>query len=124
MKILIVSGDDALLCTLTEELESRDFEVLATHFGDGGLSLYKKDGPWEFVLVDYRFSPGTKIRDAAQLATAIHLINPFQPMAVMTANPKEAREKLPQDLRHLSVIGKPFQLEQLLRLLRQPVLPL
>lgn len=32
MTILIVGGDDALLPSLTEELESRDFEVLPTHF--------------------------------------------------------------------------------------------
>jgi hypothetical protein len=39
MKILIVGGDDALLSSLAEELQSRDFEVLLTHFGDGGLCL-------------------------------------------------------------------------------------
>jgi hypothetical protein len=58
------------------------------------------------------------------LVTAIHLINPFQPMAIMTADPKESGAKLPQALRHLSVLKKPFKLEQVLRLLRQPVLPL
>ena len=45
MKILIVGGDDALLSSLVEQLESRDFEVLPTHFGDGGLALFKKNGP-------------------------------------------------------------------------------
>jgi hypothetical protein len=45
-------------------------------------------------------------------------------MAIMTAVPNEAREKLPKALWQLPVLGKPFKLEQLLRLLRQPVLPL
>jgi DNA-binding NtrC family response regulator len=124
MKILIVGGDDALLSSLTEELESRDFEVLTTHFGDGGLHLYKKHGPWEFVLADYLFFPGVIIKDCMQLATAIHLINPLQQVAIMTAESKEAREKLRHSLRLFPVLRKPFKLEQLLRLLRQPMLPL
>jgi hypothetical protein len=41
--------------------ESRDFEVLPTHFGDGGLDLYMKDGPFAFVIADYRFIPSVKI---------------------------------------------------------------
>jgi hypothetical protein len=95
MKILIVGGDDTLLSSIAEELESRDFQVLTTHFGDGGLSLYKKDGPFAFVLTDHCLLPGVKIKDCVQSATAIYLINPFQQMAIMTADLKEAREKLP-----------------------------
>jgi DNA-binding response OmpR family regulator len=124
MKILIVGGDDALLSSLTEELESRDFEVLPTHFGDGGLSLFRKDGPFALVLADYRFIPGVTIKDCMQLVTAIHEINPLQPMAVMTAEANEVRRNLPLTLRHLPVLRKPFRVEQLLRLLREPVLPL
>jgi DNA-binding NtrC family response regulator len=124
MKILIVGGDDALLSSLTEELESRDFDVLPTHFGDGGLSLFEKDGPFAFVLTDYRFFPGAKIKDCMQLVTAIHGINPFQQMAIMTADPKDARVKLPLALQGLPILRKPFRVEQVLRFLRQPVLPL
>jgi|ERR1700728_527227 len=124
MKILIVGGGDALLSSLTEELESRDFEVCPTHFGDGGLALYKKDGPFTFVLADYRFIPGVNIKDCMQLVTAIHLINPFQQMAIMTAEANEARRNMPLTLRYLPVLRKPFKLEQVLRLLREPVLPL
>jgi ActR/RegA family two-component response regulator len=124
MKILIVGGDDALLSSLTEELESRDFQVLTTHSEDGGLSLFKKNGPFAFALADYRFVPGVNIKTCMQWVTAIHLINPFQQMAIMTADLQEVREKLPQELQHVAVLRKPFRVEQLLRLLRQPVLPL
>jgi hypothetical protein len=124
MKILIVGGDDALLSSLTGELESRDFAVLPTHFGDGGLALYKKRGPFAIVLADYRFVSGVRIKDCMQLVTAIDGINPFQQMAIMSASQKEAREKLPEALRHLPVLRKPFRIEQVLRLLREPVLPL
>jgi hypothetical protein len=124
MKILIVGGDDALLSSLSEDLESRDFEVPPTHFGDRGLALFKKNGPFAFVLADYRFIPGVKIKDCMQLVTAIHGINPHQQMALMTADPEGARGNLPQALRHLPVLRKHFRIEQLLRLLREPVLPL
>ena len=124
MKILLVEDDDALLWFVAKELEARGCEVLKTQTGDGGLYLYKKDGPFEFVLSDYHFMPGTKIKDGVQLVTAIHEINPLQRMAMMTAEPKGARGKLPNALRDLQVLRKPFKLEQLLRLLREPVLPL
>jgi len=124
MKILIVDDDDALRGFLAKELEARGFEVLQTHFGDGGLDLYQKDGPFAFVLSDYRFVPGAKIKDGVQLVTAIHGINPLQRMAIMTADPYEAREKLPKALWLLPVLRKPFRIEQVLRLLREPVLPL
>jgi hypothetical protein len=58
-----------------------------------------------------------------QLVTAIDGINPFQPMGIMTAHPKETRENLRLSLRQFPVLRKPFRIEQLLRLLRQPVLP-
>jgi CheY-like chemotaxis protein len=124
MKILIVGGGDAVLSSLAEQLESRGFEVVPTHFGDGGLALFKKNGPFAFVLADYRFIPSVTIKDCMQLVTAIHLVSPFQQIAIMTASQKEAREKLPQALRYIPVLRKPFRVEQLLRLLRQPVLPL
>jgi ActR/RegA family two-component response regulator len=124
MKILIVEGDSILLLFLARELQSRGYEVLQTHFGDGGLALYKKDGPWEFVLSDYKFIPGPTIKDGVQLMTAIHEMNPIQSMGIMTFWCDEARGKLPEALRYLPVLRKPFKLEQMLRLLREPVLPL
>ena len=123
MKILIVEDDSTLLSFLARELQSRGYEVLQTHFGDGGLALYKKDGPWEFVLSDYKFIPGPTIKDGVQLVTAIHEMNPIQRMGIMTVWSEVAREKLPQALKSLPILEKPFKLEQLFRLLREPVLP-
>ena len=124
MKILIVDDEDALRGFLAKELEARGYEVLQTHTGDEGLELYRKNGPFALVLSDYRFTPGTRIKDGVQLVAAIHETNPSQKMAIMTAVPNEAREKLPKALWHLRVLVKPFKLEQVLRLLREPVLPL
>jgi hypothetical protein len=45
-------------------------------------------------------------------------------MAIMTTTPSEARGTLSEALRHQPVLRKPFRIEQVLRLLRKPVLPL
>jgi len=124
VKILIVDDDDTLRGFLANELEARGYEVLQAHTGDGGLDLYKKNVPFALVLSDYRFVPGATIKDGVQLVSAIHEMNPSQKMAIMTAVPNEAREKLPKALFHIRVLVKPFKLEQVLRLLREPVLPL
>jgi DNA-binding NtrC family response regulator len=124
MKILIVDDDDSLRSWLAGELEARGYEILQTHFGDGGLHLFKKNGPFALVLSDYKFHPGPTIKDGTQLLTAMHAINSIQQMAMMTSDPQGARRNLPRALRDLPVLRKPFRFEQVLRLLRQPVLPL
>jgi response regulator RpfG family c-di-GMP phosphodiesterase len=124
MKILIVEDDSTSLSFLARELQSLGYEVVQTQFGDRGLDLYKKHGPWASVLSNYKFFPGVEIKNGAELVTAIHAINPSQRMAIMTAWCEEAREKLPQALRFLPVLEKPFRFEQVLRLLRERVLPL
>jgi CheY-like chemotaxis protein len=123
MRILLVDDDDALLSFLAKELESRECDVHQSSSGDEAFYVWQRLGPWELVLTDYRFFPGTKIRDGAQLLAAIHGINPLQTMAIMTADPPEARRNLPKALRRLLILRKPFRVEQVLRLLRQPVLP-
>lgn len=124
MRILIVEDDSVLLSVLAGKLEACGYEVVQTQFGDRGLDLYKTHGPWAFVLSDYKFFPSPEIKDGVQLVTAIHGINPVQRMALMTAWCDEARGNLAQALRFLPVLEKPFRFEQLLQLLRQPVLPL
>jgi CheY-like chemotaxis protein len=124
MKILLVDDDDAQLSFLAKELENRGCDVHQSSSGDEAFHVWQRLGPWELVLTDYRFFPGTKIRDGSQLAAAIHSINPLQTMAIMTADPQDARSNLPKALQHLPVLRKPFRIEQVLRLLRQPVLPL
>jgi CheY-like chemotaxis protein len=101
MKILLVDDGDALLSLLAKELGC---DVQQSSSGDEAFRVWRRLGPWELVLSDYRFFPDTKIRDGAQLAAAIHRINPHQQMGMMASDPKEARRKLPEALRHLPVI--------------------
>jgi CheY-like chemotaxis protein len=118
MKILIVDDDEVLRAHLAEALEACAFDVLEAQSGDAALYLYQKKAPWEFVLSDYRFFPGMKIKDGVELVTAIQGINPFQQMAMMTSDTQGARRNLPRDLRHLPILRKPFRFEEVLRLLR------
>jgi DNA-binding NtrC family response regulator len=124
MKILIVDDDDALRSFLTKELEEHGYETLQSFRGDEAFYIWQHEGPFAFVLSDYRFIPGTTIKDGVELLTAMHEINPRQRMVMMTAEPKEARKKLPKALWLLPVLRKPFKVEQVLRLLRKPVLTL
>ncbi len=124
MKILIVEDDEALRSLLVKELEEREYDTRQSFRGDEAFYIWQHEGPWKLVLSDYRFIPGTKIKDGVQLVTAIHEMNPSQKMAIMTAEPEEAREKLPNALWLLPVLRKPFKVDQLLRVLREPVLPL
>jgi CheY-like chemotaxis protein len=89
MRILLVDDDDALLSFLAKELENRGCDIHQSSSGDEAFDVWRRLGPWELVLTDHRFYPGTKIRDGAQLATAIYGINPAQRMAIMTADPQE-----------------------------------
>jgi hypothetical protein len=94
MKILIVDGDDTLLSILAGELESRGFEVVPMHLGDGDCRSAKRKARLNSFFPNYRFIPCPEIKDGAQLLSAIHRINPFQGTAMMTSEPKDAPRKL------------------------------
>ena len=88
MKILLADDDDFLWSHLAKELEARDCDVHQSSSGDEAFYLWQHDGPWELVLSDYKFLPGQTIKDGVQLVTAIHGINQFQQMAIMTSDPQ------------------------------------
>jgi DNA-binding NtrC family response regulator len=124
MKILLVDDDEALRSHVANELENRGCDVRQCSSGDEAFYVWQRLGPWELVLTDYLFFPDARIENGAQLVTAIHGVYPLQQMAMMTSDPQAARRSLPKVLRGLPIVRKPFQIEHVLRLLRQPVLPL
>jgi DNA-binding NtrC family response regulator len=124
LKILLVDDDDGLRAHLAKELEQRGCDARQCSSGDAALYIWKRSGPWELVLTDYLFFPDGRIENGAQLVTAIHGITSLQRLAMMTSDPQAARRNLQQELRSLPILRKPFRIEQVLRLLRQPVLPL
>jgi hypothetical protein len=51
------------LSFLAKELKNRGCYVHRSSSGDKAFHVWQRLGPWELVLTDYRFFPGTKTRD-------------------------------------------------------------
>ena len=115
MKILVVDDDEAVLQWVRKQLEARRYEVDDAFSGEQGLRSYLSQGPttWDFVLSDYLFIPSTRVRNGLELVREIRAINPKQPMAIHTSE-KGLRAPVP-------VLHKPYTIENLLRLLREPL---
>ena len=115
MKIVVVDDDEVVLQWVRQHLEARDYEVEDALSGEQGLHHYVSQGPtgWDFVLSDYLFIPSKKVKDGLQLVREIRAINPQQRMAIHTSE-KGLRAPVP-------VLHKPYQIGELLRLLREPM---
>ena len=98
-----------------KEMEKRGGDVHRSSSGDDEFHVWQRLGPWELVLTDYRLIPCPDIKNGMEFGTAIDGSNPFQQMAIMTADPRAAREKLPQGFTAPAVLRKPFRIEQVLR---------
>ena len=115
-RILIVDDDDCLRRWLRAQLEARGFWVHEESQGDEALETYRQKGPWDFVLSDLYFFRGKKIRNGLDLVKAIATVCQEQPMAIHTS---EHRFEAP-----CPVLHKPYTVGALLRLLRNPVMPI
>lgn len=111
MKILVIDDDECQLQWCAKQLEKHGFQVETAVSGEKGLDLYKRGGPWHFVLTDYLFIPTQKVRDGLELIRQIHAINPDQRLAMHTG---ERGLKAP-----VPVLTKPYPIGRLLRLLRE-----
>jgi CheY-like chemotaxis protein len=116
MKILVVDDDEVVLRWVRKQLERRRCEVEDAFSGEQGLHSYLSQGPttWDFVLTDYLFIPSTRVQNGLHLVRKICAINPKQRMAIHTSE-KGLLAPVP-------VLQKPYPIENLLRLLRKPVL--
>ena len=65
------------------------------------------------MLSDYLFIPSTRVENGLELVREIRAINPKQRMAIHTSE-KDLRAPVP-------VLHKPYPIENLLRLLREPL---
>ena len=115
MKILVVDDDEAVLQWVRKQLEARRYEVDDAFSGEQALHSYLSQGPttWDFVLSDYLFIPSPKVQNGLQLVREIRAINPKQRMAIHTSE-KGLQAPVP-------VLHKPYPIENLLRLLREPL---
>lgn len=113
LRILLVDDDDVLRRWLKLQLEPRGYEVWEESQGDEALATYERMGPWFFVLSDFYFYRGEKIKNGLELVHAISGITPGQRMAIHTSE-RDFQAPVP-------VLRKPYPIGRLLRLLREPV---
>jgi CheY-like chemotaxis protein len=112
-RILIVDDDDVLRRWLRTQLKARGFEVWEESQGDEALSTYQSNGPWDFVLSDFYFFRGERIKSGLDLVREIGRINPGQRVAIHTSE-RGLQAPVP-------VLNKPYPIGRLLRLLRAPI---
>ena len=112
--VLVVDDESAIRAFLTTFLERYGFAVHAAPYGASALALLRAK-PVDVILVDLQM-PGISGLD---MATEVRRINPYIPMALITATPMAIP---PMTLRQTGisrVFVKPFDLEELLAWLRE-----
>jgi len=114
-RILICDDDDALIFWLHERLTANGFDVQTTSQGDQALAAFQEKRPFDFVISDYQFLPGRRIKDGLGLVNAIRQIDPNQTIIVHTGE-KGLKAPCP-------VVYKPYPFERMLQCLKKPVEP-
>ncbi len=116
---ILVVDDDPLVCdSIRQALEIDHHSVEMATSGPEGLTAFQK-GKFDLVILDYEM-PRMK---GDKLAAAIKALAPQQPIIMITAYSESLRLTgnfpLPVDL----VIGKPFNLQQFLKTVRDLTTP-
>ena len=108
IRILVIDDDEVMLEWIRKQLERRQFEVADGVSGEHGFHLYQQT-PFDFVLTDYLFLPGKRIKNGLELVSAILRIKPGQPMAIHTSE-RNLKASVP-------VLHKPYAIRELYKLL-------
>ena len=111
--ILLVEDDQNIATSLEKELVAEGFIVVTASSVDQGLGQ-AADHPFDLVLTDLKL-PGAS---GLELIRKMHADQPSLPMILMSAfaNPEIEREAL--ELGGSAVIGKPFEMADLLNQIR------
>lgn len=119
-RVLIVDDNEAVLDAMSASFEAWGYQVCTEESGDRALQSYQMNGPFVFVLSDFSFVPGKKIKNGAMLVQAILGFKPRQELAVMTGEPRTARETLGAlTLPDVRILAKPFELRDLKELVQK-----
>jgi CheY-like chemotaxis protein len=119
-RILEVSDSEGTREMNAAICEKRGFEVVQASQGEEALKLYQKSGAFAAVFTDLYWydeipEPPLRIqtiRDGIQLALAIRRIAPEQRIVIHTAS-STVREQMPEELRDVLVLQKPYRLKEL-----------
>jgi ActR/RegA family two-component response regulator len=109
----ICDDDESLIYWLeTKLMVVRGFNTCSTFEGDEAFAAYCRNRPFDYVLTDYLFTPGQRIKNGLDLVKAIWEIDPTQRIIMQTS---EQGFRPP-----CHVIYKPYPLQRLLRHLKKP----
>jgi len=114
--LLLIEDDLSLAANLREVLEDEGFVVTHIPRGDDGLKQATR-GSFEVVLTDWRL-PGL---GGLQLVRQLHEVRPRLPVVLMTAHGTVETAIEATKLGAYDYLPKPFEMEELLRLLQQAV---
>jgi DNA-binding response OmpR family regulator len=112
--ILLVEDDQNIATSLKKELEAEGFDVVTASSGDQGFQQ-AANRSFDLVLTDLKL-PGAS---GLELIRKVHADQPALPVILMSAfaNPEIEREAL--ELGGSGVIGKPFEMADLLNQIRK-----
>ncbi len=86
MRILICEDDPLQLDWLVCRLKDEDTFVQTAQQGDQAFAQWQSGRPWDFVLTDFCFLPGDKIKNGLELVRAICGFDPSQRIIVQTGD--------------------------------------
>ena len=114
--VLVIDDDQSILLIIRQILESYDYKVLSAHDGTAAVQVFReRPGSVSLVLTDLAM-PGM---DGPTAVLALRRIDPGIPVILMSGLPpsKGSPEVAGLDLQ--GIVGKPFNSEELLMLIRE-----
>src|SRR5271157_5944240 len=117
MRILLVDDTTMMRDLFKTLLESEGHEVVTANDGVAAVFTYRtmEDGYFDFVLSDYQMPR----KNGVELLADIRKLNPKQRFALMSADPPN-RSTLPEELKDLVILEKPFRTAELLAAIKAP----
>lgn len=112
MRILICEDDEAQSNWLASRLNHEGNFVQTTEQGDQALTEWQAGSPWDFVITDYCFVPGAKIKHGLDLVREIQLVDPSQRIIVQTG---EWSLTVPPGV---TLLRKPYPFHRLVRTMK------
>ena len=112
LKLLIVD-DEVDLCKFIQlSLSEDEFDVSYTHCGNKAFQIINENN-FDYVLSDIRMDNGDGIELLKNIQSLIH-----KPKVILMSAYSETKRSELQELGALAVLNKPFEIEELLNLLK------
>ena len=109
MRILICEDDPLQQEWLASRLRHEGDFVCVSEQGDQALAAWQEGRPWDFVVTDYSFIPGEKIKNGLDLVREIHSVDPSQRIIVQSG---QSHLVVPPDVR---LLRKPYSFRRVVR---------